>query len=230
MGVMKMRGQVDDRRLLPVVDPVSCGVMMRSLVRRAFAAACSALMFMVRNLGSARDIMPFTAARFGPISVEPLSRKYLAAADDLYGTLNSGARLRLLKPLLAVFGSRFCVIARRMESDEVVGIAIYYFNARDRSEGTVHEGYIGLRETERSVGLGTFMRRHALANFARSGLAGVSSRISVSNLASLKSNRNLGFVPVETYIDAHTGEERHYLVCDLRSNDRMLHATTRTIR
>jgi hypothetical protein len=203
---------------------------MRSLTFRAFSAAYSALIFMARNLCCARDIMPFPSARFGAISVEPLSRKYLAAADDLYAALNSGVRLRLLRVLLAVFGSRFCLIARRTEGNDVVGIVIYYFNARDRIEDTVHEGYIGLSEAERSAGLGTFMRRHALENFSRSGLAGVSSRISVSNLASLKSNRNLGFVPIETYIDASTGEERHYLVCDLRSNDRLLHAIKRTVR
>jgi hypothetical protein len=194
---------------------------MRSLTFRAFSAAYSALIFMARNLCCARDIMPFPSARFGAISVEPLSRKYLAAADDLYAALNSGVRLRLLRVLLAVFGSRFCLIARRTEGNDVVGIVIYYFNARDRIEDTVHEGYIGLSEAERSAGLGTFMRRHALENFSRSGLAGVSSRISVSNL---------GFVPIETYIDASTGEERHYLVCDLRSNDRLLHAIKRTVR
>lgn len=198
--------------------------------RRRFAAVCSIPIFMLRNLYCAKDIMPFSCARFGAIAVEPLSWKHLAATDRLYASLTGGARLRLLKVLLGAFGSRLCLLARRTDSNEVVGMAVYYFNARDRREGTVHEGYIGLREAERSRGLGTFMRRHALENFSRSGLAGVSSRISAGNLASLKSNRNLGFVPIETYFDASTGEKRHYLVCDLRGNAGLPHATKRTVR
>jgi GNAT superfamily N-acetyltransferase len=201
---------------------------MRALTIKTFTAGYSLLVFLARNLCCARKIMPFTSARFGVISVEPLSRAYLAAADNLYAEMNCGARLRQMRVLLSMLGPRFCLLARRTDSNEVVGMAIYYFNARDRREGTVHEGYIGLREAERSAGLGTFMRRHALKNFARSGLEGVSSRISVNNLASLKSNTNLGFVPVETYVDPSTGEERHYLVCDLRSNSRF-HVDKRTV-
>ncbi|MEN3295667.1 MAG: L-amino acid N-acyltransferase [Burkholderiales bacterium] len=201
---------------------------MRALIIKTFTAVYSALVFLVRNLCCAKEIAPFTSARFGAISVEPLSKAYLAAADNLYAEMNRGARLRLMKVLLSVLGSRFCLLARRTDSNELVGMAIYYFNARDRKEGTVHEGYIGLREAERNLGLGTFIRRHALKNFARSGLEGVSSRISVNNLASLKSNTNLGFVPVETYLDPSTGEERHYLVCELRSNS-PFHVDKRTV-
>jgi L-amino acid N-acyltransferase YncA len=204
---------------------------MRALTKKMFAAVSSTPLFFARNLYCGIDLNPFTLASFGGFAIEPLSTRHLAAVDDLYAALNRGARLGLQKmALLHLLGSRLCLVARRAGSDEVVGMVVYYFNARDRRDGTVHEGYIGLREADRSGGLGTFMRRHALQNFARSGLRGVSSRISVSNAASLKSNRKLGFVPVETYFDATMGEERHYLICDLRGNDDLLQSTKRTVR
>lgn len=179
-------------------------------------AVGSRAVFIARNLRCARDIDSFAAAWFGEFVVEPLSGRYLAAVDELYASLNDGERLGLPKTIvLRLAGARLCLIARHVDSGEVVGMVIYYFNARDRKEGTVHEGYIGLREAERGRGLGTFMRRHALRNFARSGLSGVSSRISTGNLASLRSNRSLGFVTVETYFDPSMGEKRYYLICDL---------------
>lgn len=204
---------------------------MRVLTRKTLAVLSSPPLFFVRNLCCGKDIIPFTAAEFGPFVIEPLSGRYLAAVDDLYAVLNRGARLGLEKTiLLRLLGERLCLVARRAGGDELVGMVVYYFNARDRREGTVHEGYIGLREAERGAGLGTFMRRHALENFSRSGLSGVSSRISVGNLASLKSNCRLGFVPVETYFDASMGEERHYLRCDLRGERQLPCTTKRTVR
>lgn len=160
---------------------------------------------------------PFPAARHRALVVEPLSRKYLAAADDLYASLNAGRHFGFPKRLLLwLLGSRLCLVARDTERDEVVAVTIFYFNARDCAEGTVHASYNGLRESAQGAGLGSFMLRHALENYARSDLAGVSSRVSLNNIPALRTNEKAGFVPVETYFDPWMGEERHYLICDLR--------------
>lgn len=175
--------------------------------------------FFARNLWCGKKIVPFKAVCYGRFVVEPLSARYVAKAENLYASLNNGACLGFQKAaMLRLSGSRFCLVARESSRDELVGMAVYYFNARDRRESTVHEGYIGLREHVRGCGLGIFMRRHALENFSRSGFKGMSSRISISNLPSLLGNRKLGFVPVETYFDPSMGELRHYLVCDFRRN------------
>jgi GNAT superfamily N-acetyltransferase len=193
--------------------------VMKNLSGKLFAASsvCPRLFAgIARNRRCGKKAPPFTAARTGGYLVEPLSKKYLAAAADLYASLNDGARLGMQKrAVLWLLGSQLCLVARDMETNELMGMVIYYFNARDEREGTVHEGYIGVRERARNAGLGTFMRRHALEHFARTGLSGVSSRISVGNLPSLKSNEKLGFVAVETYFDPSMGDRRHYLVCDL---------------
>ena len=186
-------------------------------------------MFFIRNLWCGRKIIPFTETNFGPFIIKPLSKKYLPAVVNLYRVLNGGGRLDLQEmAILWLLGSRFCLVALDSGRNEVVGIAIYYFNVRDRKQDTVHEGYIGLREAVRSVGLGTFIRRHALENFALSGLSGMSSRVTVSNLPSLRGNKKLGFIPIETYFDPSIGEERHYLICDFRSVDRLFDRDKRT--
>lgn len=103
----------------------------------------------------------------------------------------------------------------------VAAFTLFYFNARDTREGSIHAGYNGLHPAAQGAGLGTFMLRHALTSYARAGLAGASSRVSISNRAALKANEKAGFLPLETYFDAAAGEERHYLVCALgRYRDR----------
>lgn len=189
---------------------------MRTLIKKYFSLPGSGIAFFVRNLWCGQRIKTFPSARFGRFAVESFRWEYSAEVEGIYAALTGGKRLGVqTKAILRVIGSRLCMIARDEEKKEVVGVLIFYFNARDRREGTVHEAYIGLREPVRGAGLGSFMRRHALAHFARLGLAGASSRISVDNLPSLKANQKLGFIPVETYFDNARKEERHYLVCNL---------------
>lgn len=189
---------------------------MLAFIRRPLRAAVSSMMFFIRNCWCAKKLTPFNAARHGAFVVEPFSRTHLGAVDRLFFSVNGGTRLGVRrKAILWLFGSRLCLVARDVERREVVGVVIYYFIAKDWRDSIVHEGFIGLQEGVRSVGMGTFMRRHALENFARSGLSGVSSRISVGNLPSLKSNEKLGFIPVETYFDSSMREKRHYLICSL---------------
>lgn len=201
---------------------------MRDLIEKSLSRVVSTSTFFARNLWYGRVAIPFPETRFGKFIVNPLSRKHLPDVANLYRTLNGGERLSRQKmAILWLLGSRLCLIASDSDRNEVVGMAIYYFNARDRKQGTVHEGYVGLHEAVRSIGLGTFMRRHALENFARSDLAGVSSRVSLSNIPSLKGSKKLGFIPVETYFDPSIGEERQYLVCDFRGTNSLFDKTKR---
>ena len=64
-------------------------------------------------------------------------------------------------------------------------------------------------------GLGTAMRKHAISHFEQTGLAGISSRVSLSNAPSLRSNERLGFHIVETYFDPEMAEERAYMIRSL---------------
>lgn len=172
--------------------------------------------FVARNLSRARRLPPLPAAAFGPFVVEPLDGATREAAIAFYALLNDGRRLGFAQRLLLrLLGSRLCLIARDVGRNDIVGIAIYYFNAADKRPGTVHAGYSGVAERVRRIGLGTFIRRHALAHFAGAGLAGVSSRVSAGNIASMKTNLKLGFIPVGIPPEPAMKEYVHYLVCDL---------------
>jgi GNAT superfamily N-acetyltransferase len=189
---------------------------MHALIRKSVLTASSLPLFFARNLWCGRKLAPFPVVRYRAFVVEPLSRKRLAAVDDLYASINAGERLGFpKKALLWLLGPRLCLVACDDRND-LVAMTLFYFNARDWREDTVHASYNGLRESAQGAGLGTFLLQHALESFARSGLAGASSRVSLNNLAALKTNQKAGFVPVETYFDPLMDEERHYLVCDLR--------------
>jgi GNAT superfamily N-acetyltransferase len=168
-----------------------------------------------RNIWCARSLRPFPVARFEHFCIEPLSAGNLAAMARLYASLNNRPIAPDKRILLMLMGPKLALVVRNEDNGAVEGLAFYYFNARDRLEGTIHVGYSGVIEAARGRGLGTFMRQHALANFAASGLAGVSTRISVSNGASWRVNEKLGFAVVETYFDDEFKELRHYMVCDL---------------
>ncbi|HYD60716.1 MAG TPA: GNAT family N-acetyltransferase [Noviherbaspirillum sp.] len=189
--------------------PVSRGVLHRLRTIGTLPAA------ILRNVWCARRLRSFPVARFGEFRVEPLAAGTLVAMARLYERLNHRPFAPDKRLLLAMLGSKLALVVRNEASGKVVGLAYYYFNARDRMEGTIHVGYSGVAEDVRGCGLGTFMRRHALANFAASGLGGVSSRISASNGASRRVNEKLGFIIVETYFDDELKELRHYMVCDL---------------
>ncbi|HYD78289.1 MAG TPA: GNAT family N-acetyltransferase [Paucimonas sp.] len=190
----------------------------RHRVAESGPAACT---FVLRNLARGRRLRPFAAVEHEAgagerFAVGPAAATGLADLYGLYAALNGGRRLEpQTRLLLRLRGERFCLTARRCADGALAGMALYYFNARDRDAGAIHEAYIGLMPPLRGMGLGTFMRRHALRHFAGCGLDRVSSRVSAGNLPSLKGNMKLGFLPVETYFDSAMAEQRHYLICDL---------------
>jgi RimJ/RimL family protein N-acetyltransferase len=117
--------------------------------------------------------------------------------------------------LLRFAGSKFCYILVS-EKGEVFGLELYYFNKRDIIEKTIHQGYTGFKAGYRGMGIGTKARRYALQHFAKIDvLRGVSSRVSLDNIPSLKGNIKLGFEIKEKYWDENEQKERVYLVCDL---------------
>ncbi len=148
--------------------------------------------------------------------MEPLKRKDIMEVFKLFKKLNNGLELSLDRKILLMFSStKFCYILRSQDG-EIFGMGLYYFNKRDVKEKTIHEGYIGLTEKFRGIGIGTEARKNALKHFAKfKFLKGVSSRITLDNTPSLKGNINLGFEIKEKYWDKKEGKERTYLVCNL---------------
>lgn len=113
-------------------------------------------------------------------------------------------------------GDKLLFISIDKKTNKIVGMDMFYFNSRDFKENTVHEGFIGVLPESQGQGIATKMRQEAIKHFQKNGLSGISSRISIDNLGSLRSAEKLGFKPVEEYCDDKMNERRYYLVCDLK--------------
>lgn len=196
---------------------------MLAFMMRLFRTGIASLSFILRNLWCGKGVRAFPDATFGRFIIGPLRPADVSGVGALYAALNGGRRLGYDKAIvLRLLGRKLALVAREADGGKPVAVTIFYFNARDRRDRTVHAAYNGLLQSAQGAGLGTFMLRHAMKSFARSDLAGVSSRVSVTNRAALKSNERAGFVPVETYFDPFIGEQRHYLLCDLRAHSRLM--------
>lgn len=172
--------------------------------------------FLGRNIFYSFKMSKFEKIELENYKIEPLKRKNLKETLELYKKLHNGNGISLEKRLMLKFvGSKFCYILVS-EKGEVFGLGLYYFNKKDIIEKTIHVGYTGLKAGYRGMGIGTKARRYALQHFAKIDvLRGVSSRVSLDNIPSLKGNIKVGFEIKEKYWDENEQKERVYLVCDL---------------
>lgn len=168
--------------------------------------------FLLRNYRASRNLSGCSFKRLKDITLRPFYKQDFKSVDNLYRKYHSGGLPLRLKVLLLLMGQRLCVILES-PANKAFGFEIYYFNPRDIEEGTVHQAFTCVNITGK--GLGTALRRHSLDYFASHGFRGVSSRVSLSNLPSLKSNMKLGFKVIEQYFDEEMQEERAYLRVEL---------------
>lgn len=171
------------------------------------------IVFLLRNFWYTKNMRPVQWVHYKGFAIGPLSNHHVDAALTLYKKLNNEKNLGTAKTLLLkIFGTRLCLAAYNKDN-QLIGISLYYFNARDKKENSIHEGYTGVDPRFQNKGLGTELRRLAASHFFSCGLKAISSRVSADNKASFRSALKLGFEPVETYWDSKLGEKRYYMVC-----------------
>lgn len=117
---------------------------------------------------------------------------------------------------LMLCSGRLCAVATS-PNGVIVGFDQFYFNERDIKDSTVHEAFITVTAHHSGRGLASALRRHSADHFRKAGLAGISTRISHENAASMASARRCGFKIVEEYIDLDSGKQRAYLIVDIRT-------------
>jgi ribosomal protein S18 acetylase RimI-like enzyme len=155
------------------------------------------------------------------IDIGGVSHSYLKECFAIYSYFNNDKRLNAAKRMIYFFISRKTIFyAKNRTTGQIVGIELYYFNRKDILEKTVHQGFSGVLPEWQGQGIGTMLRSHALNHFRANGFDGVSSRVSLNNLPSLKSNMKLGFKPVEKYFDQSMNEERYYLICPFNNDNK----------
>jgi RimJ/RimL family protein N-acetyltransferase len=146
-----------------------------------------------------------------------MKKNMVAQFATLYSNTNGGSSnlRRHFYRLYQLCGQKMvvtCMAASSGDFEVLAGIDMFYFNLRDIRENTIHEGYIGVQEKFRKVGIATSMRRVAMEHFSSLGIKGISTRISFNNTGSIRSAEKLGFSCVERYHDHSLNEERGYFV------------------
>lgn len=114
--------------------------------------------------------------------------------------------------LLRAIPGKCCVVISNRHGG-LNALSLFYFNERDILDVTVHEGFIGVSPEHAGKGLATGIRRLATDHFSKAGvLRGISSRITLSNSASVSSGGKAGYELLDIYRDELTGEERGYFI------------------
>jgi ribosomal protein S18 acetylase RimI-like enzyme len=138
---------------------------------------------------------------------------------SIYTLLNNNKKINFIRSLLyQLLGNKIILIAVKRDAtmERIVGISLYYLNKRDIEGNTVHQGFIGMIPEFSNKGIGTDLGEYALKHFSKHGFLGISTRISVSNIPSIKSAEKVGFKILEKYYDHNLNEDRYYMVCNAR--------------
>jgi len=172
--------------------------------------------FLIANLFLSTRLPNIQNKKYQDLYISSLKGFEIFALNRFYidFTRNDLPSLQLI--IFFFLGSKLC-FAIRNDQSELIAINLYYFNYQDVIERSIHEGFIAVKQSHQKRGLGTCLRKYAVLHFSTTYLSYISSRITMTNSASLKSAQKLGFTPVETYVDNQTGESRFYLLCDLRN-------------
>ncbi|MNK55093.1 hypothetical protein D3C87_740950 [compost metagenome] len=189
--------------------------MMASLL-----AKFGGLLFFIRNAWHLRRLSAFKPQEISSIAYRGYVKSDAIAIEGVYKKLNGGASFRSLRQYLYdTLGQRCLLVATQTNErgeEVVIGMNMYYLNARDVRDKTIHEAFIGVMPQMAGQGVATTMRKIAIAHFKFAGFLGISSRISAENKSSLQSAIKLGFAPVEQYTDISSQSQRYYMVYKLQ--------------
>lgn len=169
----------------------------------------------IRNISAVRKFGCIQNSECAGLVFRGYSQSDVRGVARIYEELNGTVFSMSQRTLYRCIGNRCLFVVEQIDvtgRSRIIAMNMYYLNRRDIQENTVHEGFIGVIPEFNGKGIATKMRRLAIEHFKAAGLSGISTRISLDNVASLVSAQKLGFVPSEEYLDAVTGVKRYYMV------------------
>lgn len=193
------------------------GVMLMSMLARVNARLAD-IQFIVRNFFHLRRVKNLEMVLRDSVCYRGMQRRDISQVSDLYIRLNTGSNLGWSKRWLYYFlGQKILLVAVTQEggAEKIIGMNMYYLNARDVKENTIHGAFIGVLPEMTGLGVATNLRQMAKHHFFNAGFKALSTRISLNNTSSLKSALKVGYKPLEKYYDEALGEERYYMNCNL---------------
>lgn len=154
----------------------------------------------------------------GDLKIRGANSDEINEIDNIYEKLSFQKFSKYQRMQFKLHSKKTVIVAEKYAEGvkKIVGMDMYYLNSRDFSEGTIHEGFIGVIPESEGQGIATQMRKQAIEHFRNVGFKGISTRISKNNLGSINSAKKLGFEPIEEYFDSVMNEDRYYLICNLK--------------
>lgn len=190
------------------------------MILASFFSKLNSVIFFLNNIGLASGVPCIKEEKIGDLNFRGYQISDESEILKIYQNSNKGNGLSLLqRKLFSWIGSRFMIVVEQKElsgQSRIVGMNMYYANKRDLKENTIHEGFIGVVPVLSGRGIATTMRKMAVNHFRLAGFIGISTRITVSNTASLRSAKNIGFESVEQYNDTQIQDDRYYMICKLQ--------------
>lgn len=176
--------------------------------------------FLGQNLSFFKSMSPFPDYPAKDVFYRGYLYSDRSAMKRLYRDLNGKREPGLALEALYCISGRKAMLVALSDANygpkaSVIAMNMYYRNDRDFRDNTIHEGFIGVSALFEGRGIATRMRNLAKNHFARAGLSGISTRISISNHASLRSAEKVGFSPIDSYWDHDMCEHRYYMICRL---------------
>lgn len=176
-----------------------------------------AALYFVRNIIMARKLDVIDHKEYAGLIFRGYSDSDADSVSKIYSQLNDGAVFSFVQRCLYKYIGKRCLFVVEQVNEvglkQIVAMNMYYVNSKDIQENTIHEGFIAVVPQLNGRGIATEMRRMAIQHFKVAGFSGISTRISLSNTASLNSAKKIGFIPREVYLDPVAGESRYYMVC-----------------
>lgn len=188
------------------------------MIIRKFKSFFSHTVFITHSLKLSFKIKPQKVVRNNNHTIRMARQGEIIESFRLYCALHDGNKLSLVKQFLyLIAGRKLLVVALKAEGadghkEKMVGVDMYYVNKMDAKQRTVHEGFVGVLPCSEGKGIATEMRNYAAVVFKESGVAGISTRVSHANSASLYSAKKVGFSPIESYYDEGMKEGRYYMI------------------
>ncbi len=178
------------------------------------------VLFFYRNFSACRGFDAIQRSEAQGLILRGADIQDFESIEDIYKKLNGVGLYPYNKWLLRCCPKKLIIVLEKeiKGKNHIIGMNLFYMNARDCKEKTVHEGFIGVMPEYERQGMATRMRKHAIAHFVGVGSRGISTRISKNNISSLRSAEKVGFQPVEEYFDPNVGEYRYYLICCFENN------------
>ena len=177
------------------------------------------VLHVVRNLFYITQLNNIDKINYDNIVISGVSRKELKDIYAVYARIYNNKYPKIQSRIVYFFLSQKCVFsAKEKTTGKIIGIMLFYKTKRDVIENTIHIGFTGILPEFQGQKIGTKITVHSVNHFKKSNLNGISTRISLNNLPSLKTYMGLGFKPVDKYFDKKINEERYYLICPFNSN------------